>query len=61
MKRKNTDFIFMCGIFFVQNVVISKNVVSLQPHSEMNDVAWCNGSTADFGSACQGSSPCATT
>ena len=25
-----------------------------------NDVEWCNGSTADFGSACQGSNPCST-
>ncbi len=24
-------------------------------------VSWCNGSTADFGSACQGSNPCETT
>jgi ribosome maturation factor RimP len=24
-------------------------------------VRWCNGSTADFGSACQGSNPCRTT
>ncbi len=25
------------------------------------NVRWCNGSTADFGSACQGSNPCRTT
>ena len=34
---------------------VTKLVVLLQPHSETNDVEWCNGSTADFGSACQGS------
>ena len=29
---------------------------------QMNEgVEWCNGSTADFGSACQGSNPCSTT
>lgn len=40
---------------------VLKKAVPLQPHSEMNTVEWCNGSTADFGSACQGSSPCSTT
>lgn len=24
-------------------------------------VSWCNGSTTDFGSVCQGSNPCETT
>ena len=40
---------------------VRKLVVLLQPHSGTNDVEWCNGSTADFGSACQGSNPCSTT
>lgn len=40
---------------------VTKFVVLLQPHSGTNDVEWCNGSTADFGSACQGSNPCSTT
>lgn len=30
-------------------------------HKSIRIVSWCNGSTADFGSACQGSNPCETT
>ena len=41
---------------------ILKKDVSLHPNSRRkNGVEWCNGSTADFGSACQGSNPCSTT
>ena len=42
---------------------VSKKAVSLHSHSryEIMIVEWCNGSTADFGSACQGSNPCSTT
>lgn len=52
-------------LFFEKNqkkrLRVTKLVVLLQPHSGTNDVEWCNGSTADFGSACQGSNPCSTT
>ena len=44
-----------------KRLLVMKIVVLLHPHSEMNGVEWCNGSTADFGSACQGSNPCSTT
>ena len=42
---------------------VSKKDVILHSHSryEIMIVEWCNGSTADFGSACQGSNPCSTT
>ena len=48
-------------IIFLLRVL--KNVISLHSHSryEIMIVEWCNGSTADFGSACQGSNPCSTT
>lgn len=39
----------------------NKNIIPLHPVKKMIDVSWCNGSTTDFGSVCQGSNPCETT
>ena len=33
----------------------------IRPLRSVYIVVWCNGNTADFGSAFQGSNPCATT
>ena len=54
-KKKLKKIIFLLRVL--------KNVISLHSHSryEIMIVEWCNGSTADFGSACQGSNPCSTT
>ena len=54
-KKIKKKFIFLLRVL--------KNVISLHSHSryEIMIVEWCNGSTADFGSACQGSNPCSTT
>lgn len=40
-------------------LVVTKKAVPLQ--SQLGIVLWCNGSTSDSGSACEGSNPSRTT
>ena len=62
LSQKEPFFPFKCTFFekkFDFFLPVTKKAVPL--HSQLGIVLWCNGSTSDSGSACEGSNPSRTT